>query len=64
MDNCPYCGSPITGVEYHYSSPNHYDGISEWWCQLCNIRWGRWSGRELKPGESEPRYGHPPKPKS
>lgn len=45
------------GVEYHYSSPNHYDGVSEYLCTVCGQRVGRWTGNVLKEGETEPRYG-------
>ena len=47
----------MIGVEYAYDSPNHYDGISEWLCLDCNIRIGRWSGKELGEGEEELKYG-------
>lgn len=54
------CDCPIdyaVGVEYSLLDPNHYDGISEWQCAKCAKRWGRWTGKELKPGEFEPPYG-------
>lgn len=69
---CPKCGNTyIVGVEYAYGSPERYDGISEYYCPLpegaaalggdeykgCGYREGRWSGKELKPGEVEKRYG-------
>lgn len=44
------------GVEY-CGTPHDYDGVSEWKCEQCKRRWGRWSGRELAEGELEPRYG-------
>jgi hypothetical protein len=31
-----------------------YDGAGEYMCPNCGSRWGRWSGRILKDGESEP----------
>lgn len=55
---CPHCGSEAKiGVEYAWNHPHHYDGISEWLCELCRTRWGRWSGRVLKDGECERRFG-------
>lgn len=44
-------------VEYNYSSPERYDGISEIDCKDCGVRIGRWSGKELAKGEIEKRYG-------
>lgn len=49
--------SRLIGVEYAYGSPNRYDGVSEWLCPDCGYREGRWTGRELAEGESEPRFG-------
>ncbi|EKE19660.1 MAG: hypothetical protein ACD_8C00124G0009 [uncultured bacterium] len=58
MEKCSKCGSKnIGGVEYNYTSPERYDGISEWVCLDCGFRVGRWSGKELKDGEIEKRYG-------
>lgn len=58
MDNCPKCHSDkIIGVEYHGTSPQHYDGISEYQCLDCHYRQGRWTGKELLPGFVEPRHG-------
>lgn len=37
-----------------------YDGISEYSCQDCKLRIGRWSGLELKDNEMERRYGGEP----
>ena len=54
---CPQCGRQLVGVEYHVSDPDHYDGVSEWWCPNCGYRRGRWSGILLGEGETEPRYG-------
>jgi hypothetical protein len=51
----------MIGVEYAYGSPNRYDGVSEWLCPKCHYREGRWSGKELKGDEEEPRYGEHPK---
>jgi len=52
------CGSKdFIAIEYGYSHPEHYDGISEWRCQKCGTRYGRWTGKILKDGESEKRFG-------
>lgn len=45
------------GVQYDYTSPEHYDGISEWVCPDCRRREGRWTGSVLTDGSTEPRYG-------
>lgn len=55
--DCPACKTAMVGVEYGYGSPERYDGVSEWACFKCGKRIGRWSGKELKPGKIEPRYG-------
>lgn len=52
-----HCEQHMTGIEYWYNSPNRYDGVSEWRCEKCGIRIGRWSGKELAEGEEEKRYG-------
>jgi hypothetical protein len=55
---CKGCNNPnIVMIEYDYTNPEHYDGISEYLCLNCKTRWGRWSGKILKKGESEKRYG-------
>lgn len=55
---CAKCGAKVVMVEYFYSSPEHYDGISEYQCsKQCGWRIGRWSGIELKENEIEGRYG-------
>ena len=58
---CPKCGNTeaanIIGIEYTYDSPYRYDGVSEWNCQLCGCRWGRWSGRNLEEGDAEKPHG-------
>lgn len=52
------CGSTSWfGVEYSYNCPERYDGVSEWECQICGIRYGRWTDKELAEGELEKRYG-------
>lgn len=55
---CLRCGcNKVVSVQYDYNSPEHYDGISEYWCPDCNIRVGRWSGLELKKNQLETRFG-------
>ena len=57
MDKCKKCGSKnIIHIEYGIGE-NVYDGISEIDCRDCGVRIGRWSGRVLKGGEEEIRYG-------
>ncbi len=57
-EKCKKCGSEkIIMVEYSWDSPEHYDGISEIDCQDCGARFGRWSGKELKKGEIEKKFG-------
>ncbi|MDD4860465.1 MAG: hypothetical protein PHR56_09755 [Dehalococcoidales bacterium] len=57
-EKCKKCGSEnIIMIEYAYSHPEHYDGISEIQCNDCHTRFGRWTGKELKEGESEKRFG-------
>ena len=63
MKKCPKCGSKnIVMVEYGmpYNEDTAYDGISEYRCQDCKRREGRWSGIELKDDEMERRYGGEP----
>ena len=55
--NCPKCQAEMIAVQYAWDEPEHYDGVSEWLCPACELRIGRWTGRELKEGEVEPRYG-------
>ena len=54
---CPKCGSPLSGIEYPGTHPEHYDGISEYYCETCRTRIGRWTMRYLHGAECEPRYG-------
>lgn len=57
-EKCKKCGSKnIVMVEYAPGSPERYDGVSEIDCRDCGARFGRWSGRELKEGEIEKRWG-------
>jgi ribosomal protein S27AE len=64
---CPKCGAEwhdkkgagvnIIGIQYGYPSKECYDGVSEWNCQKCGYREGRWSGKEIHEGELESRLG-------
>jgi hypothetical protein len=49
--------SQVIGVEYDYTSPERYDGVSEWRCPRCGRREGRWTGKVLAEGEFEKRFG-------
>lgn len=57
---CPKCHGVMFGVEYDFTHPERYDGVSEWLCNKdaggCGYRRGRWSGKELKDGEYEKRF--------
>lgn len=55
--NCPKCNGQMIGVEYAYGSPERYDGVSEWLCEVDGIRIGRWSNKFLDENEVEKRYG-------
>lgn len=55
---CHKCHSPnMRGIQYILTD-HDYDGISEWRCDDCGHRVGRWSGLTLGEGELEGRYGH------
>ncbi len=56
---CPACSfvGLMHAIEYAYTDPNRYDGISEWRCPDCGTRIGRWTGRVLTEGMSEPPFG-------
>lgn len=55
---CKKCGSTnVIMVEYTHDNPEHYDGVSEVECRDCGARFGRWNGKELAEGETEPRFG-------
>jgi hypothetical protein len=59
VNRCPSCGGEkIAGVEYAYGSTERYDGVSEWMCQSCGLRVGRWTGEYLNENEVESRYGN------
>lgn len=53
------CGKPMTGIQYRGTTED-WDGISEWRCEKCGHRVGRWSGRILQDNEIERRYGGDP----
>ena len=54
MKQCPKCGSKhIIGVSYL----GGVDSVSEWQCQNCEYRQGRWTGQELPVGFIESPYG-------
>ena len=52
---CPTCNIEMTAVEYGYPCPQRWDGFSEYYCQTCDIRIGRWSGKVLTGDELEPK---------
>ena len=54
---CPKCEGKIwIGIEYDYTNKLRYDGVSEWRCEGCGHREGRWCGQELTGNEVEPKY--------
>lgn len=54
---CAASAEHIAGVQYSYDHPEHYDGVSEWVCLKCGLRVGRWTGKILTGGATEPRFG-------
>lgn len=56
---CRRCDKTVMpiGVEYSHDHPEHFDGVSEWRCPRCGRREGRFTGRLLTEGASEPRLG-------
>lgn len=56
---CARCDQTVMpiGVQYTHDHPEHYDGTSEWNCPRCGRREGRWTGKVLTGGASEPRHG-------
>lgn len=56
---CVRCDKTVAviSIEYPYDHIEHYDGVSEWRCSRCNRREGRWTGKVLTGGASEPRLG-------
>lgn len=57
------CAAVMTGVQYQ-GTPEDYDGISEWRCEVCGARQWRWSRRQLAPKEIETRHNRVPDPPS
>ena len=60
---CKKCGQDMLMVEYYnVGLPEGvgYDGVSEYSCQDCKLRIGRWSGLDLKDNEMERRFGGEP----
>jgi DNA-directed RNA polymerase subunit RPC12/RpoP len=57
MEKCKKCGSTNIILMQYMMTTEDYDGISEIKCNDCGARIGRWTGKELKEGELEPRYG-------
>jgi predicted RNA-binding Zn-ribbon protein involved in translation (DUF1610 family) len=47
----------VIAIEYDYSNPMRYDGVSEWRCPDCGARFGRWTERRLEDGMYEPPFG-------
>lgn len=57
-EKCKKCGSEnIVMVEYDNMNPEHYDGVSEILCNDCHTRFSRWTGKELREGELEKKFG-------
>lgn len=56
MTKCECPAEFQIALQYRLTAED-YDGTSEWVCDKCGRRWGRWTGKELKDGELEPRYG-------
>ena len=62
MRQCQCGSTDFTGVEYDGMHPEHYDGVSEWACNVCGTRYGRWTGKILSEHEFEKRserFGQP-----
>lgn len=59
MNKCPKCNSEnIVAIQYGYGGDQeHYDGVSEYQCQDCKYRQGRWTQEELKDGYIESVFG-------
>lgn len=54
---CDCLAEHVVGIEYDYTNPERYDGVSEFLCNNCKRRWGRWTGKELFEDDVEKRYG-------
>ena len=59
MNKCKKCNSDnVLSVQYGYGgNQEHYDGISEYQCEDCKYREGRWTGTELANDELESVHG-------
>ena len=57
MDKCKDCGGDVVLVEYSYTHPFYYDGISEIHCLSCRKRYGRWSLCTIEDGFAEVPFG-------
>jgi hypothetical protein len=56
---CEVCGGErFETVTYDRSHPEYFRGGSEFLCESCGARYGRWSHRPLSGQEVERRYGH------
>lgn len=42
-DSPKHFGKNVTGVEYK----GKYDGVSEWYCNMCHTYFDRWTMREI-----------------
>lgn len=58
---CPNCGLAMVGIEYPYGHPQRYDGVSEWRCDPCKLRFGRWTNQQLGQDIYEYPFGEKPK---
>jgi hypothetical protein len=57
MEECPDNKKhKIVMIEYSWDSPQHYDGVSEIYCETDKKRFGRWCLKVLKKGERENRF--------
>lgn len=56
---CSRCDKNVMALscQYDHDHPEHWDGASEFSCPRCGRREGRWTGRVLTGGASEPRFG-------
>jgi hypothetical protein len=48
------------GVAYAETSPNYFDGISEYACGSCGARYGRWTRKKLEGDTEEQVWGGKP----
>jgi len=55
---CEVCGGErFDTVTYDRAHPEFHRGGSEFQCENCSARYGRWSHRQLHGQECEKRYG-------